>query len=96
MIKEKVMTKAETKTVQFTKADKIKFSILVSTILTVAEPTGTNTITLPDRSGSVVTTGDTNGSASISGNMFKSKITLSILDSSGATLTTMYAPGSNT
>ena len=67
-----------------------------STILTVAEPTGTNTITLPDRSGSVVTTGDTNGSASISGNMFKSKITLSILDSSGATLTTMYAPGSNT
>jgi cell division protein FtsL len=36
MIKETVMTKAETKTVQFTKADKIKFSILVSTILTVA------------------------------------------------------------
>ena len=67
-----------------------------STILTVAEPTGTNTITLPDRSGTMVTTGDTNGSASISGNMFKSKITLSILDSSGATLTTMYAPGSNT
>ena len=67
-----------------------------STILTVAEPTGTNTITLPDRSGTIVTTGDTNGSASISGNMFKSKITLSILDSSGATLTTMYAPGSNT
>ena len=67
-----------------------------STILTVAEPTGTNTITLPDRSGTMGTTGDTNGSASISGNMFKSKITLSILDSSGATLTTMYAPGSNT
>ena len=67
-----------------------------STVLTVAEPTGTNTITLPDRSGTMVTTGDINGSASISGNMFKSKITLSILDSSGATLTTMYAPGSNT
>ena len=36
MIKEKVMIKAETKTVKFTKADKIKFIILVSTILTVA------------------------------------------------------------
>jgi hypothetical protein len=66
------------------------------TILTAAEPTGPNTITLPNRSGTVLTTGDTNGSASISGNMFKSKVTLSILDSSGATLTTLYAPGSNT
>jgi cell division protein FtsL len=36
MIKEKVMTKTETKTVKFTKSDKIKFSILVSTILTVS------------------------------------------------------------
>jgi cell division protein FtsL len=34
MIKEKVMIKAET--VKFTKSDKIKFIILVSTILTVA------------------------------------------------------------
>jgi hypothetical protein len=67
-----------------------------STVLTAAEPTGNNTITLPDRSGIVVTTGDTNSSASISGNMFKSKVTLSILDSSGATLTTLYASGSNT
>jgi cell division protein FtsL len=35
MIKETVMTKATTTTVQFTKADKVKFSILVATILTV-------------------------------------------------------------
>lgn len=66
------------------------------TVLTVVEPTNLNTITLPNRSGTVVTTGDTNANASISGNMFKSKVTLSILDSSGATLTTLYAPGSNT
>jgi hypothetical protein len=35
MIKETVMTKATTAPVQFTKADKVKFSILVATILTV-------------------------------------------------------------
>jgi hypothetical protein len=67
-----------------------------ATVLAAAEPTALNTITLPNRSGTVITTGDINGSASISGNMFKSKVTLSILDSSGATLTTLYAPGSNT
>jgi hypothetical protein len=67
-----------------------------ATVLAAAEPTALNTITLPNRSGTVITTGDINGSASISGNMFKSKVTLSILDSSGATLTTLYASGSNT
>jgi hypothetical protein len=35
MIKETVMTKATTSTVQFTKADKVKFSILISSIVTV-------------------------------------------------------------
>jgi hypothetical protein len=35
MIKETVMTKATTTTVQFTKADKVKFSILISSIVTV-------------------------------------------------------------
>ena len=35
MIKETVMTKATTATVQFTKSDKVKFSILISSIVTV-------------------------------------------------------------
>lgn len=66
------------------------------TLLTAVEPTAQNTITLPNRSGTVLMSSDTNGNASISGNMFKSKVTLNILDSTGAILTTLYAPGSNT
>ena len=66
------------------------------TFLTAAEPTNLNTITLPNRSGTVITTGDTNGNATISGNMFKSKVNLQIRNSSGALLTQLFAPGIDT
>jgi len=66
------------------------------TVLTAAEPTNLNTITLPNRSGTVITTGDTNGNATISGNMFKSKVNLQIRNSSGAILTQLFAPGIDT
>jgi hypothetical protein len=61
------------------------------TFLTAAEPTTDATITLPNRSGTVITSGDT---GTVTGNMLKSKVTFQILDSSGANLVTMYAAGS--
>jgi len=89
-----------TNSIEVTDAGNITFDGTIDdsngTVLTAAEPTGNNTITLPNRSGTVLTTGDTGANASISGNMFKSKVTLSILDSSGAVLTRLYAPGSDT
>tara|TARA_B110000503_G_C7143792_1_gene412044 strand:+ start:1034 stop:2299 length:1266 start_codon:yes stop_codon:yes gene_type:complete len=60
------------------------------TILTVVDPTADNTITLPNRSGTVITTGD---SSTVTGSMLKSKVTLKILDSSGNTLQTIYGAG---
>lgn len=60
------------------------------TTLTVVDPTADNTITLPNRSGTVITTGDT---GTVAGNMLKSKVTLKILDSSGNTLQTIYGAG---
>ena len=61
------------------------------TTLTAAEPTVDATITLPNRSGTVITSGDT---GTVTGNMLKSKVTFQILDSGGANLVTMYAAGS--
>jgi len=61
------------------------------TVLTAAEPTLDATITLPNRTGTVITSGDT---GTVTGNMLKNKITFQILDSSGANLVTMYAAGS--
>lgn len=61
------------------------------TILTAAEPTVDATITLPNRTGTVITSGD---SGTVTGNMLKNKVTFQILDSSGANLVTMYAAGS--
>jgi len=61
------------------------------TFLIASEPTQDATITLPNRSGTVITSGD---SGTVTGNMLKSKITFQILDSSGANLVTMYAAGS--
>ena len=66
------------------------------TNLVAQEPTGVNTITLPNRSGTVLLSGDVNGAASISGNMFKSKINLQIRNSAGALLTQIFAPGTDT
>jgi hypothetical protein len=66
------------------------------TNLVAQEPTGINTITLPNRSGTVLLSGDVGGAASISGNMFKSKINLQIRNSSGALLTQIFAPGTDT
>ena len=63
----------------------------VHTTLVAAEPTTSNTITLPNRSGTVITSGDTN---TVTGNMLKDKVTFQILDSGGAPLVTMYAAGS--
>ena len=66
------------------------------TNLVAQEPTNVNTITLPNRSGTVLLSGDVNGAASISGNMFKSKINLQIRNSAGALLTQIFAPGTDT
>lgn len=70
------------------------------TTLTVADPTADRTITLPNVSGTVITTGDTN---TVTGTMinntitsanFDSLTTLLIKDSSGSTVKTMHSPGS--
>jgi hypothetical protein len=70
------------------------------TTLTVADPTADRTITLPNVSGTVITTGDTD---TVTGTMinntitsanFASAQTLLIKNSSGSTVKTMYSPGS--
>ena len=70
------------------------------TTLTVADPTADRTITLPNVSGTVITTGDTD---TVTGTMinntitsanFSSLTTLLIKNSSGSTVKTMHSPGS--
>ena len=60
------------------------------TTLTVADPTADRTITLPNVTGTVVTTGD---SGTISSGMFESGVTLQILNSSGSALKTIFGAG---
>ena len=60
------------------------------TTLTVVDPTADRTITLPNVTGTVVTTGD---SGTISSGMFESGVTLQILNSSGSALKTIFGAG---
>ena len=60
------------------------------TTLTVANPTADRTITIPNVTGTLVTTGDT---GSISSGMFASSTSLQILSSTGAVLKTIYGAG---
>ena len=61
------------------------------TTLTVADPTTARTITLPNETGTVLTTGS---SDTVTGNMLKSSSTLLIVNSSGSTLKTVIGAGS--
>ena len=61
------------------------------TTLAVADPTADRTITLPNETGTVITTGS---SDAVTGNMLKSSSTLLIVDSSGSTLKTVIGAGS--
>ena len=60
------------------------------TTLTVADPTADRTITLPDVTGTVITSGDTD---TVTKDMLKSLVTLQILNSSGSVLKTIYGAG---
>ena len=60
------------------------------TTLTVANPTADRTITLPNVTGTVVTTGD---SGSITSGMFNTSTSLQILSSTGTVLKTIYGAG---
>lgn len=60
------------------------------TTLTVTNPTADRTITIPNVTGTLVTTGDT---GSISSAMFASSTSLQILSSSGSVLKTIYGAG---
>ncbi len=60
------------------------------TTLTVADPTADRTITLPNRSGTVITSGDT---GTVTKGMLANMVTLEILDSSGTVLKTIYGAG---
>jgi len=60
------------------------------TTLTVADPTADRTITIPNVTGTLVTTGDT---GTISSGMFVSSTSLQILSSTGAVLKTIYGAG---
>ena len=61
------------------------------TTLTVTDPTADRTITLPNETGTVITTGS---SDAVTGNMLKSSSTLLIVNSSGSTLKTVIGAGS--
>jgi len=61
------------------------------TVLTVANPTADRTITLPNRSGTVITSGDT---GTVTAAMLANTVTLQILDSAGVVLKTIYGAGS--
>ena len=61
------------------------------TTLTVTDPTADRTITLPNETGTVITTGS---SDAVTGNMLKSSSTLLIVNSSGSTLKTGIGAGS--
>ena len=70
------------------------------TTLTVTNPTATRTITIPDETGTVITTGSIDAitesmiaSDAIGQNELKSLVTLQILNSSGTTLKTIYGAG---
>ena len=58
---------------------------------TVTDPTADRTITLPNETGTVITTGS---SDAVTGNMLKSSSTLLIVNSSGSTLKTVIGAGS--
>jgi hypothetical protein len=60
------------------------------TTLTVADPTADRTITIPNVTGTVVTTGDT---GTVTSTMFASSTSLQILSSTGAVLKTIYGAG---
>jgi hypothetical protein len=60
------------------------------TTLTVVNPTADRTITLPNVTGTVVTTGD---SGSITSGMFNTSTSLQILSSTGTVLKTIYGAG---
>lgn len=60
------------------------------TVLSVDNPTADRTITLPNRSGTVITTGDT---GTVTSSMLASTVTLQILNSSGVVLKTIYGAG---
>jgi hypothetical protein len=60
------------------------------TTITVANPTADRTITLPNVTGTVVTTGD---SGSITSGMFATSTSLQILSSTGTVLKTIYGAG---
>ena len=60
------------------------------TTITVANPTADRTITIPNVTGTVVTTGDT---GTVTSTMFASSTSLQILSSTGAVLKTIYGAG---
>jgi|TARA_R110001592_G_scaffold140709_4_gene361779 hypothetical protein len=60
------------------------------TTLTVIDPTADRTISLPNVSGTVITTGD---SGTVTKDMLKSTVTLQILNSSGSVLKTIHGAG---
>ena len=60
------------------------------TTVTVADPTADRTITIPNVTGTLVTTGDT---GSISSGMFASSTSLQILSSTGTVLKVIYGAG---
>lgn len=71
------------------------------TTLTVTNPTADRTITIPNITGTLVTTGDTNtvtetmiAEDAVGANQLKDVQTLQILDSTGSVLKTLYAAGS--
>ena len=61
------------------------------TLITVVDPTADRTITIPNETGTMLTTGASNA---VTGNMMKSSSTLLIVDSSGSTLKTVIGAGS--
>ena len=61
------------------------------TTITVVDPTADRTITIPNETGTMLTTGASNA---VTGNMMKSSSTLLIVDSSGSTLKTVIGAGS--
>jgi len=70
------------------------------TTLTVSDPTGTNTVTIPDNTGTIITTGSIDAitesmmaNDAIGQNELKSLVTLQILNSAGTTLKTIYGAG---
>jgi len=70
------------------------------TSLTVTDPTADNVITLPDNTGTIITTGSTDAvtesmmaNDAIGQNELKTVVTLQILNSSGTPLKTLYGAG---